>query len=217
MKEQNIKIKYLERIYYKLEKVSNQMQNALNNFIAYGADENTSELGAGERAAVVYSYNNAFNKLPETEQELADMIKIANGRYPAVTNELAEKQAKERFIEIFKRIPDMNNPKDTAAVKVMAYGLRQKAENRNLDSERKGIGIYRSIFKKQPSSTEEWNAMQAITYSGAVRQTDTDGDLLSDEMEKINGTDIKKADTDGDGFKDGIEILNGYNPKGSGK
>lgn len=42
--------------------------------------------------------------------------------------------------------------------------------------------------------------------------TDTDQDGLTDEEEKIWGTDEEIADTDGDGYVDGLEITNLYNP-----
>ena len=54
--------------------------------------------------------------------------------------------------------------------------------------------------------------MQAITYSGATRGVDTDGDLLVDEREVELGTDPNNPDSDGDGFVDGIEVANGYDP-----
>ena len=63
----------------------------------------------------------------------------------------------------------MNNPNDNAAVTVMTYGLRQKAENRNLSSEKQGIKTFEHIYGYHPNSTEDWNIMQAITYSGATR------------------------------------------------
>jgi len=63
----------------------------------------------------------------------------------------------------------MNNKNDEAAVVVMAYGLRQRAENRNLDSEAQGLKIFKAIFKYLPSTTKDWNILQAITYSGATR------------------------------------------------
>jgi hypothetical protein len=167
--EQNVKIKYLEKLMSSTQQLTEKIENSLSSFIAYGVDANTKKLGEGERAAVVYSYKSAFNKLPETESELTDMIKIANGRWPSVTNEDAEKKAKEQFKKIYKRDADMNNSKDNAAVTVMAYGLRQKAENRNLNSEKNGIKIFKNIYGRVPSSTEDWNIMQAITYSGATR------------------------------------------------
>ncbi len=212
VKEQNAKIKYLEKLTSDLKEVSEAMQTAINNFITYGVDPNTQKLGEGERAAVIFSYKAAFSKLPETEAELADAIKIASGRWPSTTNDKAEKKAKNQFAKIYKRIPDMNNANDNAAVTVMAYGLRQKAENRNLNSEKSGIKTFKEIYGHNPSTTEDWNIMQAITYSGSSRGVDSDGDLLTDDREKALGTDPKKKDTDGDGFMDGEEVANGYDP-----
>ena len=51
----------------------------------------------------------------------------------------------------------------------MAYGLRQSAANSNLRSEQKGLEIYRNIFGRLPETTEYWNVIQAITYSGDRR------------------------------------------------
>lgn len=169
VKEQQNQITHLRRLLVGVSAVTEDMQNSITNFITYGVDENTKKLGEGERAAVMYSFKSAFGKLPENEEELADAIKIANGRWPSLFNEEAERQAKERFEEIYKRSADMNNDNDAAAVKVMAYGLRQRAENRNLESEKQGIRIFKDIFGKVPESTDDWNAMQAITYSGATR------------------------------------------------
>jgi hypothetical protein len=41
---------------------------------------------------------------------------------------------------------------------------------------------------------------------------DSDNDGLTDDQEKIIGTDPSNPDSDGDGFKDGDEIKNGYSP-----
>jgi len=217
MAEQQIEKKYLARLKVGVGNLSENLETAINSFITYGIDENTKKLGAGERAAVMYSYKEAYGKLPETEVEMSDAIKIANGRWPILANEEAEKRAKEEFRKVYKHVADMNDPKDNAAVTIMAYGLRQRAENRNLVSEQQGISIYESIYNKVPSSTGEWNVMQAITYSGAMRGIDSDNDLLTDEQEEKLGTDPKKADSDGDGYNDGIEFEDGYNPKGVGK
>jgi hypothetical protein len=160
---------HLGKVEEKLQQLNEQARNAIDVFVGYGVDENTKGLGAGERAAVVHSFENAFGKIPETEEEVEDMIKIANGRWPGKKSEQAEEGAKERFQEIYDREPNMENQSDNAAVTVMAYGLRQRAENRNLNSERKGIEIFKNIFGHAPQNTEEWNTMQAITYSGAVK------------------------------------------------
>ncbi len=41
---------------------------------------------------------------------------------------------------------------------------------------------------------------------------DSDQDGLSDEEEKIYGTDPRNPDTDGDGYSDGAEVRSGYDP-----
>lgn len=46
---------------------------------------------------------------------------------------------------------------------------------------------------------------------------DSDGDGLSDYLEKTLGLDGSKADTDGDGYKDGQELAGGYSPWGEGR
>lgn len=212
LREQAAELKYLKMFASQMKGLNANMQTAMKAFITYGVDDNTQKLGEGERAAVISSYEAAFDKLPTTEAELADAIKIANGRFPSITNGKAEQRAKDQFFKIYNRAPDMDNANDAAAVKVMAYGLRQKAENRNMNSETKGIKTFKHIFGNNPKTTEEWNTMQAITYSGASKKNDTDKDGLADETEKKLGTDLNKADSDGDGFKDGTEVLKGFDP-----
>lgn len=169
VREQENEIRYLRSLVSDMAAVNQQVLDALSQFITYGVDENTEKLGEGERAAVIHSYKAAYDKLPETDDEMADAIKIANGRWPSKTNEQAEVRAKAEFRKIYLREADMSNPNDNAAVTIMAYGLRQRAENRNLDSERQGIKTFQYIYGHTPQTTEEWNAMQAITYSGATR------------------------------------------------
>lgn len=53
------------------------------------------------------------------------------------------------------------------------------------------------------------------TVSSAIIDTDSDG--LSDEEEKILGSDPSKIDSDGDGNADLIEVKNSYNPAGTGR
>lgn len=166
--EQANQIKYLTNL-IKGMNISTEAQSAINNFITYGSDDNTKKLGAGERAAVVYSYKDAYDKLPTTEAELTDVIKIASGRWPSATSADAEAQAKVQFQKIYLRPADMSNAHDNAAVTIMAYGLRQKAINRNLGSEAVGIKTFKSIYSHTPQTTAEWNIMQAVTYSGASR------------------------------------------------
>ena len=45
-----------------------------------------------------------------------------------------------------------------------------------------------------------------------MKLSDTDNDGLSDEDEKLYGTDISKMDTDNDGYNDNYEIQSSWNP-----
>lgn len=182
------------------------------NFITYGIDGQTMGLGVGERAAVVLSYQEAFNKLPQGNEDWLSVIHISHGRWPLVSNEVAELEGRKKFLEIYKRVPNMHNKYDEAAVTIITYGLKQRAENRNLNSEAQALKTYRAIFNKMPVTTQEWNMLQAIAYSGATRKPDSDKDLLADEDELVFGTNPFNSDTDGDGYLDGIEVLHGYSP-----
>ncbi len=146
-----------------------KISDQVNNFIKNGVDTNSKKLGEGERAAVVYSFNKAFGYFPESPEDLSDIYKIANGLCPEKKNIEIEKLAMNEFYKIYLRPARLSDSHDYMAVMVMAYGLRQKAANRNLASEARGIVIFKAIYKKLPNTTEEWNIVQAITYSGAKR------------------------------------------------
>ncbi len=139
---------------------------ALVNFVAYGTPS-TRTLGAGERAGVLNSYRAAFGDFPTTDEQWADALKIAGGRWPSESSDSAEYIAKVYFNKIYLRDPDMDNANDNAAVTVMAYGLRPA--NRNLASEATAIGYFRDIFGFEPSSATSWDIVRAISYSGATR------------------------------------------------
>jgi hypothetical protein len=141
----------------------------VENFVSNGVDENSVKLGSGERAAVLTSYETAFNKIPDTEEAYTDLIKISSGQWPSQTSAQAEEKAKKEFQKIYKRTANLENQNDEAAITVMAYGLRQKAENRNLNSEAAALKTFKSIYKRMPQSTFDWNILQGITYSGASR------------------------------------------------
>lgn len=140
--------------------------NAITNFIVYGTPS-TKQLGAGERAGVLDSYKSAFSKLPKTEAEWVDVIKIANGRWPSETSATAEANAKTSFEKVYLREADMNNANDNAAVTIMAYGLR--SADRNMDSEASASKIFKGIFGYNPVSAIDWDITRAIAYSGAIR------------------------------------------------
>jgi hypothetical protein len=214
-KENEVKDKYLKKI-ETYQQIKEDYQKALANFVTYGADINSNFLGTGERAAVVHSFKTAYGRLPESETDLTDLVKIANGSWPTQKSVEAENRAKEQFRKIFKRIADMNDAFDNAAITIMAYGLKQRAENRNLESEKRGIIAFRNLYGSNPNTTEDWNVMQAITYSGSSRLPDKDKDLLPDDRELKIGSDPANPDSDNDGYSDGIEVENNFNPNGAG-
>jgi hypothetical protein len=139
---------------------------ALTNFIVYGT-ETTDKLGAGERAGVINSYKAAFGKLPTTQSEWEDAIKIANGRWPGETSQVAEDNAKTEFKKVYLRDADMDNANDNAAVTIIAYGLRP--DIRYLDNERAGIKSFEHVYGYKPISAIDWDIVRAIAYSGAAR------------------------------------------------
>lgn len=145
-----------------------QDKNAISYFIQQGTPT-TILLGSGERAGVLNSYLAAFAKLPTNELDWQDVIKIGNGRWPDERNPDAEARAAGTYFRtVYQRLPDLNDPHDSAAVTVIAYGLRPA--ERNLESEKKAILIFRSVFGYQPSAAADWDIVRAIAYSGAVRK-----------------------------------------------
>jgi chitodextrinase len=142
------------------------VKQVLANFIKSGTPT-TVVIGSGERAGVVNSYRSAFNRLPGSESDWQDVIKIANGRWTKEKNASAESRAKIIFNKIYLRDSKLTQANDSAAVNIMAYGLRPAL--RNLASEKTAILTFKYIFKKNPSSASDWDAVRAIAYSGAKR------------------------------------------------
>jgi hypothetical protein len=138
----------------------------INDFIVYGT-RGTQRLGAGERAAVVNSYYQAYRKLPNTEAEWSDVLKIANGRWPSERSTAAETQAKREFKLVYARNAVMTNNIDENAIMVIAYGLLPL--QRNLNSEKVAIKTFFWVYDHNPVSALAWNVVRAIAYSGATR------------------------------------------------
>ena len=142
------------------------VRSAMTHFVTYGT-KTTLKLGKGERAGVVNSFKSAFGKVPQTETDWQDVFKIANGRWPSQRAASKEDKATAAFKKIYLREPDRSDPHDDAAVVVMAYGLRPS--DRNLDSEKAAIRIFKGIYGYNPSNAVDWDAMRAIAYSGSTR------------------------------------------------
>ncbi len=159
-------VKYTAKLVNGLKNITAEIKAAITNFVNYGTPT-TKVLGAGERAGVVNSYKSAFGKVPSTEAEWSDVIKISNGRWPSVTNVSAETKATVEFKKVYKRSPNMKNANDNAAVTVVAYGLRPA--NRNTNSEKAAIKSFKAIYGHTPVSAQAWDIVRAIAYSGSRR------------------------------------------------
>ena len=146
--------------------LSDENKNRIAYFIQVGT-KTTKRLGAGERAGVINSFFSAFGIFPESVADWQDIIKIANGRWPGKINAEAKINALKKFIKVYAREADENNQHDNAATTIMAYGLRPA--NRNLDSEKFAIKIFKNIFKYNPESSTDWDLVRAIAYSGSKR------------------------------------------------
>ncbi|MDD5527836.1 MAG: hypothetical protein PHO56_02550 [Patescibacteria group bacterium] len=149
-----------------LSKLSDSTKKAIVYFIQVGTPT-TKRLGSGEQAGSLNSYISAFNKVPSSTVEWQDVVKIANGRWPAQKSQTAEDNAVAKFKKVYLRVPDMKNVNDNAAVTVITYGLRPASRNTN--SEKAAIKSFKVIFKYNPTSAVDWDIVRAIAYSGAKR------------------------------------------------
>lgn len=62
------------------------------------------------------------------------------------------------------------------------------------------------------TTTEEMAEDKPVVDTPMAESPDSDGDGLSDEEERLAGTDPLRADTDGDGYTDFQELMSGYDP-----
>lgn len=139
------------------------MSGQVQDFVARGT-ESTAKLGAGERAGALNSYKSSFGKLPQTQAEWEDVIRISNNQLPLATNQAAEEKAGAEFKKVYQRPADKKNSNDQTAINLIAYGLRP--DKRNLDSERAGIRVFVKIYNYRPVSALDWDTIRAIAYSG---------------------------------------------------
>ncbi|MBU2576030.1 alpha/beta fold hydrolase [Patescibacteria group bacterium] len=128
------------------------------NFISYGT-KSTRILGTGERAGVLHSFKYAFDRLPDTQDDWDDVIKISTNQIPNQKNPIAEQEARIEFEKIYSREP---KEEDNFSIMRIAYGLRP--EKRDLEKEIQGITEFVKIYGRVPSSTLDWNILRSIAY-----------------------------------------------------
>ncbi|MBU2524397.1 hypothetical protein KKG71_04345, partial [Patescibacteria group bacterium] len=122
------------------------------NFVCYGT-KSTDVLGIGERAGVIYSFKEAFNRFPETEDDWNDVIRIATNQVPVQRSASAEQRIRD--------LPSVALYSERRRV-MIAYGLRP--EKRDLEKEIQGIMEFVKIYNRVPDNTLDWNILRSIVY-----------------------------------------------------
>ncbi len=143
--------------------INADQKSAIVNFVTYGTLSN-QRLGQGERAGVVNSYHAVYGRLPLTDCDWQNAIKIANTTLPLDLAPEREAKMLDTFKTIYGRNADLNNARDNVAVKVMSYGIRPQI--RDISAEWDAAMVFEQIYGKRPETATEWDANRAIAYSG---------------------------------------------------
>ncbi len=136
---------------------------AVNNFLSFGT-RTSLKLGEGERAGVVDSFRAAFGRIPKSECDWQDALRIANGKQPGQRSPAREAQSATLFAKLFGRKPDANDATDRNAIDMMSYGIRP--QSRDLTAETDAIRFFREKMGRAPANATDWDAMRAIAYAG---------------------------------------------------
>jgi hypothetical protein len=153
----------VKRLVVGIKKVTSAVKEDITTFVTYGTPS-TEDIGANERAGVLTSFKEAFGKLPKTQTDWNDVIKIANGEPPAQVSQKKERQAIASFKVIYGRAPKADDAKDEAAIDYLAYGVRPT--EKNLAAEKAAVKTYQSVFRRLPNTESAWSVVRTIAYSG---------------------------------------------------
>ena len=151
------------------KKVDNRVSEfklRIEDYINHGADANSTKFSKKERQDILASFVSVFGHEPADENEWQDLIRINNGYWPSKISQAAEEKAKEDFKKIFKRAPNLNVNNDKHTIKILAYDIHQRPEQRSLGKERKAIVKFKKIFKHLPTSSADWKFIRALAYGG---------------------------------------------------
>lgn len=161
--ETAVQKQFIKPLLANLKKIDAKKQSALNYFISYGT-ASTVKFSKSERAEVLASYKSAFNKLPATDKQWLDIIKIASNQAPQERNKATESNSAKAFKKIYKRLPNLKNAADNQAVMAIAYGLMPAQKDLKLETA--ASKKFKSIYGYAPKSLTAMNIVRAIAYSG---------------------------------------------------
>jgi hypothetical protein len=154
--------KYVKPIIKSVQKVTPEHKTTVTTFVNYGTFE-TEKLSDGERSLVVRSYREIFGKLPSIEKEWQDVIRIATEQAPKERNLKSEAAAQKTFIKIYRRKPNFKNANDKKAMDILSYGLLPLKKDPKLEAT--AIKKFKTVYKKNPKTDEDWKITRAIAYS----------------------------------------------------
>jgi len=134
-------------------------------FIA--CDDETTNLGLGERLGVINSFTSTFNRVPLSTQDWIDVLFIAQGSEPL--QKPADKkfnEAKNLFVKLFDRQANEDDPRDREKLDQLVFGVRPL--QRDLDKEYGAILTFGTIFSTFPSANMDWNVVRVLAYGDEV-------------------------------------------------
>jgi len=134
----------------------------VTNFVVYSISQNTQNLGAGERRAVIRDY---FETVVRGNVDWGDIERMVNGQ-KVVSRNIAKEQAQLPFVlktfeKVFGHRPNFQDPKEDLSWNTMMYRIRFP---RDLDKEKLGINRFKTIFGRLPTSPLDWSVVRALGY-----------------------------------------------------
>ncbi len=153
------------------KKTSNPVVTVLlaRDFVENGTEE-TERLGKGTRRGCLNSYVSAFGRMPDSESELADLVRICSGILPAERNKGSERYHQLRTYQLLygKSAKVVSGSKEEKFVLIATYGLRPSTEERDLKKEAAATRAYTKKARKSKLNSDDWDIVRAIAYSGFV-------------------------------------------------
>lgn len=115
-------------------------------------------------------------------------------------------------------LPAVNTGAGNPAVNQPAVNVNEPAVNTNQPQGNQNANLNAEPAAPVDSDQDGLTDEEERMYGTNANNPDTDGDGLTDRDEvKVFKTDPNNPDTDGDTYLDGAEIRGGYDPKGPGK